>query len=101
MEKDNLKIYGRNRHYNFGIAKPENAGNKAKSERSRYPKVERRNREKLTLSIYRKWKAEIKEKQVYDNTSSSIMWHRARSNCLNLENRKRHQGVEITCKICN
>ena len=56
---------------------------------------------KVTLSIYKKWKKEIKEEQVYDNRPSSVIWYRARSNCLNLENRNRHQGGNTTCKLCN
>ena len=29
---------------------------------------------KVTLSIYKKWKKEIKEEQAYDNRPSSVIW---------------------------
>lgn len=56
---------------------------------------------KKTLAIYKEWKKEIREEKIYDNRPASEILYRARSNCLPLEDRKRHQGEDIKCKICN
>ena len=55
---------------------------------------------KTSLAIYAEQKKEIKEEGIYDNRPSSIIMYRARTNCLKLNDRNRHQGGEIECKLC-
>ena len=55
---------------------------------------------KTSLEIYNEEKKEIKEEIMYDNRPSSVIMYRARTNCLRLNDRKRHQGGEIKCKLC-
>ena len=58
--------------------------------------------EKSSLKIYWEWKQEIKsEESLYDNRPSSITLYRARTNNLNLNDRKRHVGGETKCVMCN
>ena len=57
-------------------------------------------REKSTLNLYREYKKEIKEEPFYDNTFDSIIFFKARSNCLQLGWRNRFQGGEIVCRMC-
>ena len=57
-------------------------------------------REKSSLSIYRLMKENIKEETIYENNFASVLWYRARANTLPLENRKRFQDQDTTCKIC-
>ena len=53
-----------------------------------------------SLTIYRTWKTEIKEEEIYDNSYASVLWYKARSNTLQLRDRKRHEGGQVSCKIC-
>ena len=55
---------------------------------------------KSSLEIYVELKKEIKEELMYDNRPSSIIMYRARTNCLKLNDRNRHQGGEVKCKLC-
>ena len=55
---------------------------------------------KSSLKIYEEEKKEIKEELMYDNRPSSVIMYRAKSNCLKLNNRNRHQGGEVGCKLC-
>ena len=54
---------------------------------------------KSSLEIYEEEKKEIKEELMYNRPSSVIMY-RARTNCLKLNDRNRHQGGEVGCKLC-
>ena len=57
---------------------------------------------KSSLEIYRLFKKEIKsEENLYDNTQSSVIFYRCRTNNLNLKDRKRHSGGETKCELCN
>ena len=56
--------------------------------------------EKRSLSIYKMMKDRVKEENIYDNNFSSVLWYRARSNTLQLEDRKRFQGGDGICKLC-
>ena len=55
---------------------------------------------KSTLSTYRKHKTEICEEVMYDNTFSSTLLFRARTNCLQLNWRKRFEGESDLCQLC-
>ena len=55
---------------------------------------------KSSLKIYEEEKKEIKEEQMYDNRPSSVIMNRAKANCLKLNERNRHQGGEVGCKLC-
>ena len=56
--------------------------------------------EKSTLVIYRSGKESITEEKVYDNTFGSTLLFRARTNCLQLNWRKRFVGEIDTCQLC-
>ena len=55
---------------------------------------------KRSLSIYKKFKKEIKDERIYDNTIGSELLFRARSNTLALNIDKRHRGEETRCELC-
>ena len=55
---------------------------------------------KQSLSIYRKYKKEIKDERIYDNTIPSELLFRARSNTLALNIEKRHRGESTRCELC-
>ena len=55
---------------------------------------------KRSLSIYRKYKKEIKDEKIYDNTISSELLFRVRSNTLALNIDKRHKGESTKCELC-
>ena len=55
---------------------------------------------KRSLSIYRKYKKEIKDEKIYDNTIPSELLFRARSNTLALNIEKRHRGESTRCELC-
>ena len=55
---------------------------------------------KCSITLYKSWKTEIREEQIYDNRTASEILYRARCNCLLLEDRNRHTGGEIVCKVC-
>ena len=57
--------------------------------------------EKSTLEMYRTYKREIKEERFYDNTTESCLMFRARSDTLKLGWRKRFEGGEVSCQLCN
>ena len=56
---------------------------------------------KSSLGLYKGWKKDMKEEQIYDNRKASEILYRARSNSLMLEDRSRHSGGRITCRICD
>ena len=58
---------------------------------------------KKTLSVYAKYKKEIKEEQyLYDNTDAAKILFRARANVLNLNWRKKYknEGKYTNCPMC-
>lgn len=55
---------------------------------------------KNSLSIYKLWKREIKEEEVYDNRFSSILLFRARSGTLKVNWQNRHSGGSTRCQFC-
>ena len=63
-------------------------------------KWERELEAKSSLKIYAMMKLEIREEEIYDNQFDSVLLYKARSNTLQLENRKRFSGGDIACKLC-
>jgi len=57
-------------------------------------------RERSSLEIYRSWKSEIKEVEYLDGSCMSRLWLEARSNTLNLRDRKRFAGENTQCRLC-
>ena len=57
--------------------------------------------EKSTLELYRQWKVKIREISWFDNTPGSGLLFKARSNSLKLGWRKRFEGGEGRCKLCD
>ena len=55
---------------------------------------------KTSLTIYYSWKEELEEENFLDNNPKSVVFFRARSNCLPLKDRKRHTGEDTTCQSC-
>ena len=56
---------------------------------------------KSTLTIYRRFKKEIKgEQDLYDNTPAATIMYRCRSNSLYLNIKKKHQGGNTKCPFC-
>ncbi len=56
---------------------------------------------KTTLEICRTQKKEIKEETFNENCTPSIIFYKARTNCLPHKDRKRHSNEDTKCKICN
>ena len=57
--------------------------------------------EKSSLKIYKNCKQELKgEEKLYDNKTSSAIMFQARTNNLNLNDRKRFNGEETKCFMC-
>ena len=56
---------------------------------------------KSSLNIYKQWKNAIKEETIYDNSFSSILLFRARTNTLNVNKQKRHTGGSTSCDFCS
>ena len=56
--------------------------------------------EKSTLVICRSCKKSTTEEKIYDNTFGSILLFRARTNCRQLNWRKRFVGEINTCQVC-
>ena len=56
--------------------------------------------DKKTLKIYKEFKKEINQEDIYDNTEESITMFRARSNILKLREWYRHVGEDTECIIC-
>ena len=50
--------------------------------------------------MYQSAKNNIKEETIYDNTPASVVLFQARTNSLPLEDRKRHESKETTCRLC-
>ena len=57
-------------------------------------------RDRTTLDLYREWKTEMRQEDCYDGRLDSVIWFRARTNCLTLGDRKRHWGEETNCFMC-
>ena len=55
---------------------------------------------KSSISVYRERKINIKEETCYDNKPESIIWFKARTNSLPLNDRKRHTSGETGCQMC-
>ncbi len=55
---------------------------------------------KHTLNIYQQWKRELKEETFYDNGAASVIFYKARANCLPLNDRKRHNNENEQCNLC-
>lgn len=56
---------------------------------------------KSTLKIYRQFKDNVREESIYDNSPGSVILYRARANCLQLNDRKRHTEEKRTsCPLC-
>ena len=55
---------------------------------------------KSSITIYRSAKNTVKEDPIYDNTPSSVILFRARTNTLPLRARRRHVEEETTCVLC-
>lgn len=57
--------------------------------------------EKSSLQVYSLFKSNINsEEQLYDNTPASIILYMARTNNLNLNDRKRHRNEDTSCSMC-
>ena len=56
---------------------------------------------KTTLVTYAEWKKEIEEVTYMDNQCASTIYFQARSNCLPLNERKRHTKEDTKCTLCN
>ena len=55
---------------------------------------------KTSIHIYRKFKTEIKEEQIYRNDFSSTLLFQARSNTLPLNIEKRFRNESTICELC-
>ena len=56
---------------------------------------------KSSMRIYRHWKENIKEEnEIYDNTPASVIFFRARANCLQINDRKRFTNESMICPLC-
>ena len=56
---------------------------------------------RTTLEIYRLGKLQIRQEKHYDNSFESCLLFRARSNSLQLGWRKRFNGEDTSCPVCN
>ena len=56
---------------------------------------------KTTLKMYSSWKKQVEEAEFLDNHPSSTIFFRARTNCLPLNDRKRHTGEDTKCVLCS
>ena len=56
---------------------------------------------KTSLQIYKKFKNDFGEEEIYDNRPSSTILYKARSNTLQLNDRNRHTNKEIHCLVCD
>jgi len=58
-------------------------------------------KEKKSLEVYSKWKTEMGGmEKTFDNTPSSVIFYKARTNVLPLNDRKRWSNDETKCKAC-
>jgi hypothetical protein len=55
---------------------------------------------KSSLRPYRKWRENIKEGSVHDNMFAPVVLFRARTNTLQLEDRRRFGNECTGCKMC-
>ena len=55
---------------------------------------------KSSLNIYRRFKTDISEEDIYDNRPSSRILNKARTNALQLNHRNRHVNKETHCMVC-
>ncbi len=62
--------------------------------------LKREMNEKSSLKIYRKWRKEIGGQEVYTNNQASEILFNARTNNLNLNERKRFRGEDTKCDMC-
>ena len=53
-----------------------------------------------TLARYKRWKTDMRQEDCYDGRPTSQTWFMARTNCLRLRDRGRHQGQDVTCFMC-
>ena len=56
---------------------------------------------KTSLQIYKRFKNDFGEEQIYDNRPSSTILYKARTNTLQLNDRNRHTHKEIHCLVCD
>ena len=56
--------------------------------------------DKTSLSIYKNRKFEMKEEKLYDDNPSSLIFYKARTNNLDLNNRKRFKNEDTKCVMC-
>ena len=56
---------------------------------------------KSSLEIYRTYKKEFGNEDVYDNRKESVLWCDARMNTMRLEKRNRFVGGSTACKLCD
>ena len=54
---------------------------------------------KTTLQIYKKFKNNFGDEEIYDNIPSSNILNKARTNTLQLNDRNRHTNKEINCMV--
>ena len=52
-----------------------------------------------TLKIYKSFKSEMQEENLYSNNSSSTLWFKARTNYLKIDDRKRFLKMEMKCEL--
>ena len=55
---------------------------------------------KVSLRLYTQNKETMQEEKCYDNRPASTTWFRARTNCLQLNDRNRFGNQETNCKLC-
>ena len=55
---------------------------------------------KVSLRLYKQNKETMQEEKCYDNRPASTIWFRARTNCLQLNDRNRFGNQETSCKLC-
>ena len=55
---------------------------------------------KSSLSLYVKYKSEIKQERWFDNSDESKLMYRARTDTLDLNDKNKHKGKDTTCLAC-
>ena len=57
--------------------------------------------QKSSTLICKEWKGGTREVDgIYDDTPASVIFFRARANCMELRDRKRHEGEDTKCIVC-
>ena len=56
---------------------------------------------KTSLQIYKQFKNDFDEEEIYDNRPSSTILYKARTNTLQLNDRNRHTNKKIHCLVCD